>query len=261
MRRVITASLSKHFRATARVVALCSVTACMYSFRLVVAVLVSFSPRASRRLRVRVFRAWARAAAWIVGMRVSVRGVAPSGAFLLVSNHLSYMDVVALASQLDCVFVAKSEVARWPVMGFLCRSVNTIFVNRERKRTLPTVLESVGRSLEEGTGVVIFAEGTSTRGARVKPFRSSLLEHAARASLPVHFASIGYRTTPPQAHASEAICWWGEMTFLGHIYRLFMLPHFDASLVFGERTVWADDRKVLAGRLWLAVNAQFVPVV
>lgn len=255
------ASLSKHFRAAARVVALCAVTACVYAFWLAVAAFAWFSPNTSRRLRGRVFRAWARAAARIVGMRVGVSGVAPSGAFLLVSNHLSYMDVVALASQVECVFVAKSEVARWPVVGLLCRSVNTVFVNRGRKRDIPAVLGSVSRSLEEGTGVVLFAEGTSTRGARVGPFKSSLLEHAARGRVPVHFASISYRTPRGEAGASEAVCWWGDMTFLGHLYGLFTLPHFDASLAFGERTVRADDRKVLAGRLWLAVNAQFVPVV
>lgn len=254
-------SLAKHLRASERVFALCVVTACVYLAWTVVGAAVSFSPTRSRGWRGRFFRAWARAAAHVVGMRVNVRGVAPTGAFLLVSNHLSYVDVVALASRLECVFVAKSEVARWPVVGRLCRSVNTIFVNRRNRRSLPSVLDAVGRTLGEGSGVAIFAEGTSTSGARVAPFRSSLLEHAARGRVPVHFASISYATPPTEKHASEAVCWWGDMTFVKHFYGLLMLPHFDASLAFGGRPVWADDRKVLAGRLWLGVNAQFVPVV
>lgn len=255
------ASLPKHLRASARVFALCAVTACLYLVWFIAGILVSFSPGASRSLRGRLFRAWARGVARIAGMRVRVSGEPPRGAFLLVSNHLSYMDVVALASRLECVFVAKSEVARWPVVGRLCRSVNTIFVNRRNRRSLPRVLDSVRRSLDEGAGVVLFAEGTSTSGARVAPFRSSLLDLAARERVPVHFVSMSYRTPPCGPRASEAVCWWGDMTFPRHIYGLFMLPHFDVSLAFGERPVWADDRKVLAGRLWLAVNAQFVPVV
>jgi 1-acyl-sn-glycerol-3-phosphate acyltransferase len=252
--------LPRHLRACARVCALCSVTACMYLVWLVVGAFVPVSKNALRNWQGRIFRAWALSVARVVGMRISLRGVPPRGAFLLVSNHLSYMDVIALASRLECVFVAKSEVADWPVVGRLCRSVNTIFVNRRNRRSLPRTLDSVERSLSEGAGVVLFAEGTSTGGARVAPFRSSLLEHAARASLPVHFASISYRTPPTEAHASEAVCWWGEMTFLKHLYRLFMLTRFDVSLSFGERPVWFEDRKVLAGQLWLAVNAQFVPV-
>lgn len=253
-------STAKHLRASARVFALCAVTACMYLAWLAVGAAVSFSRGASRAWRGRVFRAWARAVARVAGMRVNARGVAPRGPFLLVSNHLSYMDVIALASRLECVFVAKSEVERWPVVGRLCRSVNTIFVNRRNRRSLPRVLDAVSRSLREGPGVVLFAEGTSTGGARVAPFRSSLLEHAARARVPVHFASISYAAPPDGPHACEAVCWWGDMTFLRHLYGLLALPHFDARLAFGGHTVWADDRKVLAGRLWLAVNAQFVPV-
>src|SRR5689334_14992380 len=130
MRTSMRTSLAKHLRAYVRVFALCVLTACVYLAWLVVGVAVSFSLTRSREWRSRFFCAWARAVALVVGMRVKVRGVAPTGPFLLVSNHLSYVDVVALASRLECVFVAKSEVARWPVVGRLCRSVNTIFVNR-----------------------------------------------------------------------------------------------------------------------------------
>jgi 1-acyl-sn-glycerol-3-phosphate acyltransferase len=171
------------------------------------------------------------------------------------------MDVVALASRLDCVFVAKSEVAGWPFVGALCRSVNTIFVNRRNRRSLPAVLDAVGRALDGGSGVVLFAEGTSTSGANVAPFKSSLLELATQRRAPVHFASLSYRTPPNEAHASEAVCWWDDMTFLRHLYALFMLPRFDVSLTFGEQPIRDGDRKALARRLWSAVNAQFIPVV
>ena len=253
--------LTKHLRAASRVFALCLITACLYLLWLAGGTAVVVSPNASRKWRAVVFRAWARAVARVAGMRISSWGLPPRGAFFLVSNHLSYMDVVALAAQLDCVFVAKSEVASWPVVGRLCRSVNTIFVNRRNRRGLPAVLERVGRTLDEGTGIVLFAEGTSTSGANVAPFKSSLLELATQRRTPVHFVSLSYRTPANEAHASEAVCWWGDMTFLRHLYGLFMLPHFDVNLAFGEQPIMEGDRKALARRLWSAVNAQFIPVV
>ena len=258
---MMTESLVKHLRAASRLIALCCVTAGLYFSWLAVAPLALPWPDASRRWRALVFRAWARAVCRIAGMRVGVRGVPPRGAFLLVSNHLGYMDVVALASVSDCVFVAKSEVAGWPVLGRLCRSVNTIFVNRRRRRSLPGVIERVERALGAGSGVVVFAEGTSTGGASVEPFRSPLLDIAARKAMPVHFASLSYRTPPRCPPAREAVCWWGDMTFLKHLYGLFALPRFDAEVVFGEQPVRDGDRKALARKLWAAVSAQFVPVV
>jgi 1-acyl-sn-glycerol-3-phosphate acyltransferase len=254
-------SLTKHLRAASRVVALCVTTACLYLFWLGVAPFVLSSSNASRRWRSFIFRTWARAVARIARMRTSVRGLAPSGAFFLVSNHLSYMDIVVLAAQLDCVFVAKSDVAGWPVIGILCRSMNTIFVNRRNRRSIPVTLKSVERALASGSGVVLFAEGTSTRGAAVAPFRPSLLELAAAKRIKVHYASLSYRTPQREAPAHESVCWWGEMTFPSHLYGLFKLPRFDVSVVFGDEPIHEGDRKVLAKRLWTAVSAEFVPVV
>ena len=253
-------SLAKHLRAASRLIALCCVTAGLYSSWLAVAPFVSPRPGASRKWRGRVFRAWARAVCRIAGMRVKPAGAPPRGAFILVSNHLGYMDVVALASLFDCVFIAKSEVAAWPVVGLLCRSVNTIFVNRGRRRCIPGVIKRVERALAGGSGVVLFAEGTSTCGASVAPFRSPLLELAARKGMPVHFASLSYRTPPRCPPAREAVCWWGDMTFLKHLYGLFALSRFDAEVVFGEQPFVDGDRKALAKKLWAAVSAQFVPV-
>src|ERR1051326_3547125 len=113
-------TLTRHLRAVSRVSALCLITACVYLLRLAGGAVVFPSATASRKWRSAVLRAWARAVARVAGMRISSQGMPPRGPFFLVSNHLSYMDVVAIASRLDCVFVAKSEVAAWPVVGGLC---------------------------------------------------------------------------------------------------------------------------------------------
>ncbi len=253
--------MKKQARAILRLCALTFVTTAVYTLWLAGLPFVFAFSGVALRWRARLFRSWARMVARIAGMKINLRGEPPRGAFLLVSNHLGYMDVVALAARLDCVFVAKSEVARWPVIGLLARSIGTVFVDRRRHRRLSATLATIERARAGGMGVVIFAEGTSTRGHEVAPFRPSLLELAARTGTPVHYASLSYRTPPRERSAHLAVCWWGDMTFLKHVYEMFQLPSFEAGIVFGEETIQAGNRKILAARLWSAVSAEFVPVV
>jgi 1-acyl-sn-glycerol-3-phosphate acyltransferase len=251
----------RHLRAIARIILLACAMLGFYTLWVVGLPFVYLFPRAWRRWRGFCFCGWARASARICGMKKTVRGAPPRGAFFLVSNHLGYIDVITLASLADCVFVAKSDVAGWPVVGFICRTVGIVFIDRARKRSIPEAMEKIERRMRQGLGVVLFPEGTSTSGERVAAFKPSLLELAATARVPVHYASLSYRTPPGEPTAREAVCWWGDMTFGGHVYRLLQLPRFDATVVFGERPVSANDRKALAEKLHDAVSAQHIPVV
>src|SRR2546423_1991423 len=247
-------------RAITRLIAFGGATVGLYGAWLCGVPFVALLPRAALKWRNCCFRAWARATAAIASMKLDLQGEPPRGSFFLVTNHLSYMDIVALAACTDCVFIAKSEVARWPVLGFLARSMRTIFVNRRSRRSIPATLAAIERAFAQGLGVVLFAEGTSTGGARVSPFKSSLLELAAQRRIPVHYASVSYRTPQGAPPARASVCWWGDMTFPKHLFQLFQLPEFEARLSFGARPIQADDRKELAQELWSAVNAQFIPV-
>jgi 1-acyl-sn-glycerol-3-phosphate acyltransferase len=245
-------------RATSRLAALCAMTAALYA---VWAAGVAL-PFGSGRVRWRglVFRSWARAAAVLMGMRLRVSGAAPRPPFLLVANHLSYVDIVALAATCECVFVAKKEVASWPVVGRLSSQMGTIFIDRRLRRDIPHALSLMESALDEGAGVVLFAEGTSTRGSGVLPFKSPLLEAAARQGLPVQYASLSYRTPPGEAGAGSSVCWWGGMTFPRHFCELLRMRSFRAELSFGEEGIREGDRKALALKLRAAVSARFVPV-
>jgi 1-acyl-sn-glycerol-3-phosphate acyltransferase len=193
-------------------------------------------------------------------MRVASSGRAPSPPFLLVANHLSYVDVVLLMSRVEAVFVARADVAGWPVLGRLARAAGTIFVARERARDLPRAAARIERALRGGAGVVLFPEGTSTEGAEVLPFRPSLLSAAVSAGAPVAWAALTYATPRGTPSARRAVCWWGEMRFAGHFLRLLALPRFDARVVFGAGPVAGGDRKEIAARARRAVAATFVPV-
>ncbi|HSR92782.1 MAG TPA: lysophospholipid acyltransferase family protein [Gemmatimonadales bacterium] len=212
-------------------------------------------------VRRRVFRSWARGVEWILGVRVDPLGVPPRAPFLLVANHLSYLDVVILAARLEAVFVAKQEVAKWPVIGLLASVMDTIFVDRNAPRDTIRVMGRLEAAVTAGDGVVLFAEATSSPGSDVLPFRPALLEWAARHEHPVYHASLSYRTRESSPPAHLAVCWWGDMTFGSHLVSLAALPTIHATVVFGEEPIQESDRRRLAEQLHQAVRERFVPVV
>ena len=221
---------------------------------------IASRPRLADRWGARVFQLATRMLSRIVGMHVAVTGEPPDAPFVLVSNHLSYVDVILIGSQVRCVFISKAEVQDWPLIGTVVRSVGTLFLDRDAKRNLPQVVRRMEDVWESGRGVVFFPEGTTGRGDHVAPFRPSLLEPAARCKRPVHYASLSYRTREKCPPANRAICWWGDMKFTSHILQLLAMPGFDASLTFGTEPIREDDRKVLATRLHRAIEQQFEAV-
>ena len=132
-----------------------------------------------------------------MGIRVTVTG-APAGRrpLLLLSNHTSWLDIPVLASVAPVSFVAKKEVAAWPVVGFARETQRSVFVDRERRHaTAPRPHEVAGR-LSEGDIIVLFAEGTSSDGNSVLPFRSALVgaaQHAIEAEGDRHRPAGGDR--------------------------------------------------------------------
>jgi len=247
-------------RATLRLISLIVITAVCCAFFLAGRFFLQSKPQALS-WRNSIFRAWAQAVIRLLNIHVNTLGPVPSASFLLVSNHLSYIDVIVLASQVDCAFIAKREVESWTLIGRLATWFDTIFINRARKRDVVFAMNEMHRLIDAGLGVVLFAEGTSTPGRQVLPFKSGTLELAARRGVPVHYASISYTTSLEESSADNSVCWWGDMTFPDHFFRLLQLPGFSVTLTFGREPIVDHDRHVLASKLWSAVSAQFIPVV
>lgn len=250
-----------HGRAIIRVLLLCLTSGSLYLLWLLGVPLVNATPALSYRWRSFIFRAWAKGLTRILGLRVDVRGQPPAAPFFLVANHLSYLDVVVLAAHVAGRFIAKREVEDWPLVGRLCRSMRTIFINRASRQDIPRVNGLIKTALARGEGIILFAEGTSTPGDRVLPFNAALLAPAASAQQPVACASLSYRTPQGEPPAHLAVCWWGDMTFLQHVWELCHLSTIMATLTFSPRTIQTSDRKELARQAWQAVNEQFIPVV
>ena len=221
------------------------------------------TPVTPLRIRWRNFfvQMWARMIALIARMKVRAHGEPPRRPFFLVSNHLSYIDIIAYFTQVHCIFVAKAELADWPIFGWLAKSGNTLFIDRQNHRDIPRVNTLIEKAIRESDGVIIFPESTSSKGSGILPFKSPLLEYAAANNFPVSYATIHYRTGPADPPAYLAVSWWGNMTFVPHFLDFLKLSRLEATITFGAATVQGEDRKTLAQELWRRLNAQFVPTV
>ena len=208
-----------------------------------------------------IFHSWAKSFVKISGMKIEVIGVPPRPPFFLVSNHLSYTDIPALRVVVEGVFVAKGEIESWVLAGKIVGDMGAIFINRNNRRDIPRAGVEIIKKLDDGEGVIVFPEGTSTKGETVLPFNSSFLEFAAKTDLPVSYASITYKTENDMPKASEVICWWDDISFAAHLFRLFKLRGFTAVINFGEEPIQNSKRKELAQTLWEKVCEKFNPVL
>ena len=204
--------------------------------------------RRSQRAHARAvwLHGWCRFACGVLGIRIRTHGSMPSSG-LLVSNHLSYLDIIVLSSIRPCVFVAKRDVARWPLFGWLAHAAGTIFVDRERKFSSPNAVNGIRDAITSGSVVVLFPEGTSSDGSTVLPFKSALLESAAQLRSPIAAASIGYALD--DGSVGEEVCYWRDMTLVPHLLNLLCKREIRANYSFSPAKVRAGNRKEIAHEL------------
>lgn len=172
---------------------------------------------------------------------------------LLISNHLSYLDVLAISAVTPAVLVSKAEVRKWPLFGWLAALAGTIFVDRQRRTHVGEVNREIESALAAGALVVLFPEGTSTNGETVLPFRTSLLEPAARGHHEIAVGWIHYELPAGDGDARNEVCYWGDHAFFSHALNLFGKKSVRATLRFGKFQRPTDDRKALAKQLHAAV--------
>ncbi len=181
-----------------------------------------------------------------MGVQLQVCGdVPPDG--LIVCNHLSYLDILVISAAAPAVFVSKSEVRSWPILGWIARRTGTIFVERGHSCGAGRTVEEIEGALRAGRRVVLFPEGTSSGGETVLPFKSSLLEPGRQG--PISAAALAYSLEPGDGDPAEVVCYWKDMTLLPHLIRLLGRRSIRATLVFARLDGSDADRKSLARRL------------
>lgn len=204
----------------------------------------------------------------LLRIRVRVNG-APvrSRAILFVSNHISWADIVVIGSIAPVAFVAKREVASWPLVGVTAKLQQTVFVDRARRHQTGDAVAEIVKRIERGVSVVLFAEGTSSDGNRVLPFRSALLgavEEAASSGSdgiliqPMSICYTGQHGLPMGRQHRPLVAWYGDLDFMPHIKALIEQGAVDALVTYGEPIpVDRDtDRKTVTKRLEGAVRRQ-----
>ena len=181
-----------------------------------------------------------------LGMRVSASGSLPNSG-LIVSNHLSYLDILFYAAVMPCIFVSKSEVLSWPVFGLLARCGGTIFVRRDRAASVDEVSSRMREALAAGIPIVLFPEGTSTDGSKVLPFYTALFEPAVQLGAPISSAAIAYTIED----ATEAhLCYYGDITFFPHLLDTMGRRGIHGRLQFEAGGAAFENRKVAARQTW-----------
>jgi len=214
-----TESLGSPLRAVGRVVAYVAFTLAMIPVQ---SVLVLMGGRAQARFPVWYHRRCCR----LLGFRVVRRGKPIlEGPVLFVSNHCSYLDIMVLGSQVPASFVAKAEIARWPLFGTLAKLQRSVFVDRQSFRT-SAQREEMSARLEAGDSLILFPEGTSSDGNRVLPFKSSLLAvaevHPGGQPLTVQPISIAYTMLdgmPLGRYLRPFYAWYGDMDMVSHLWQ------------------------------------------
>jgi len=177
-----------------------------------------------------------------LGIEYRVEGRVPTRG-LVVSNHLSYIDILILSAAMPCFFVAKMEIGGWPFFGKAARTGGTIFVDRSSVASAQSVAEQMTERLKLPIPipVLLFPEGTSTDGSEVIRFHSRLIDPATALGVPITCAAVGY--TIEGGMEERELCWYGDETFVNHLWKVLGVGGFAAAVRFGEPRVYADRRR------------------
>jgi 1-acyl-sn-glycerol-3-phosphate acyltransferase len=216
----------------------------------------------------------------LLGVRVTVEGELARGApVLLVANHASWMDIPVISAAAPVSFVAKKEVAGWPFVSWLAKLQRTVFVDRTRRTSVGGTANEMIDRLAAGDNLVLFAEGTSSDGARVLPFKTSLLAAAKptrgigtvtdiepASGAVVQTLAIVYTRLHglPIARADRPLVgWYGDMELPGHVWALLEAAPLDVTVRLGPPVPIGDfaDRKELARHGESAVRADVVALL
>jgi 1-acyl-sn-glycerol-3-phosphate acyltransferase len=219
-------------------------------------------------LRRRIPSSYHRFVCRVLGIRITEIGRRMAEhPLLIVSNHTSWLDISVITAVAPVVFVAKSEVANWPVFGLFAKLQRSVFVDRTRRHKTQDVNSEIAQRLAGGDPVLLFGEGTSSDGNRVLAFRTALVgaardalaeaEHARRVWIqPLSIAYTGLLGLPLDRHARPRVAWYGGAAMWPHFSWLVAHGAVDVVVTWGEPLAYdeASDRKTVARQLEQAVR-------
>lgn len=179
------------------------------------AVIFPFASPARRMAHVGSF---SRAMLSALGLKLVVEGDAHAGPVMLISNHVSWLDILAIDAAQPARFVSKSDVRGWPLIGWMVACGGTLFIERERKRDAMRVVHQVAEALQQGDVVAMFPEGTTSTGHGLLPFHANLLQAAVVTATPVQPVVLRY--SDATATVSEAPAYVGDMNIAESLWQI-----------------------------------------
>ena len=214
-------------------------------FFIIVCIFPRLAP-AGRHERVQV---WALGLLRVLGMDLRVHGQpVEQGPALLVANHMSWLDILALHAGRHCRFVAKSDVRRWPLIGRLATGAGTLYIERDSRRDALRVVHHMADSLRAGDVLAIFPEGTTSDGTVLLPFHANLLQAAIAADVPIQPVALCFVDAATGRH-TLAPCYVGDDTLVGSLWRTLASAPIQVIVHYGlpqacdgrDRRAWAAD--------------------
>lgn len=175
----------------------------------------------------RIKQIWLQIFGRILGLKISVEGYPVARPKFLVSNHISWVDIIVLGQKLPGCFVAKCDILTWPVIGFMSRKANTIFIRRGDKRQILQTAECITWHFQQQGNVMAFPEGTTTAGEEVLGFHASLFQSALRTCTPIQPVALKY-----YGDAAVAAPFVGDDEFLPHLLKMLTLEKIEVTLKF-----------------------------
>jgi lyso-ornithine lipid O-acyltransferase len=196
-----------------------------------------------------------------MGIQVGIEGSFPErGA--VISNHLSYLDIVVFAALHPCVFVSKEEIRRWPVVGWMTTMSGTVYVERGHGGSAMRARKGMQAAVDAGLPVVFFPEGTTTNGSQLLKFHSGLLAQVLDGGSPVTAAYLSYSfvgDNGPNTSVADDVCYWGDRNMLAHVFKFLGLRGVRVEVRFADAPIaFSSDRlhrKMAAVEAHMAVAA------
>jgi len=220
-----------------------------------VAVALGRFPALDRAARLARVQRWAAGLLDRVGVTLDARGTPAEGGVLLVGNHVSWLDIVAIhAACPRARFVSKADVRHWPLLNRLVDAAGTLYLERERRRDAMRVVHHMGEALAAGDAVAVFPEGTTGEGVPPLPFHANLLQAAISTGVPVQ--PVVLRFSQPGAAFSPAVAYVGDTTLAESLWRVACAEGLTAHVRFlPPRPSAGFERRALAAELRSRIDA------
>ncbi len=204
----------------------------------------------------------------VVGIRIREIGTrSMANPVLILANHVSWLDICVISAVAPAVFVAKNEIARWPVFGWLAKLQRSIFIDRQARHRTGAATQEIADRMLGGDAVVLFAEGTSSNGTHILPFRSALIgavhhalgkttHHDSVTVQPLSLAYTGWAGLPIGRGLRDRVAWYGDIDLIPHLIGVLASGAVDVTITWGDARAYdmSANRKIIARDAEMAVR-------